>query len=38
VSLGHTGGRTGYVTIGVLKLLEYLYTKEGDPSRITWLL
>jgi len=31
-------GKAGYDATGLLKLLEYLYTKEGDPSRITWLL
>ncbi len=30
--------KAGYEAPGLLKLLEYLYTKEGDPSRITWLL
>ena len=30
--------RGGYDATGLLRLLEYLRTKEGDPARITWLL
>lgn len=30
--------KAGYGNTGLLKLLEYLHTKEGDPARITWLL
>jgi len=30
--------RAGYRATGLRDLLTYLYTKEGDPSRITWLL
>jgi len=30
--------RAGYRATGLRDLLSYLYEKEGDPSRITWLL
>ncbi len=30
--------RAGYRASGLRSLLEYLYKKEGDPARITWLL
>lgn len=30
--------QAGYGATGLLKLLEYLYSQEGNPARITWLL
>jgi predicted Zn-dependent protease len=30
--------KAGYGTSGLLNLLKYLHSKEGDPARITWLL
>jgi len=30
--------KAGFDAAGLLRLLKYLHTKEGDPSRITWLL
>ncbi|MFB3881722.1 MAG: M48 family metalloprotease [Armatimonadota bacterium] len=30
--------RAGYRASGLRSLLEFLYTKEGDPARVTWLL
>jgi len=30
--------RAGYRASGLRNMLEYLYQKEGDPSRVTWLL
>jgi predicted Zn-dependent protease len=32
------GFRAGYRASGLRSMLEYLYTKEGDPARVTWLL
>ena len=30
--------RAGYRASGLRSMLDYLYKKEGDPARITWLL
>jgi len=30
--------RAGHRASGLRSLLDYLYQKEGDPSRVTWLL